>query len=246
MPKAMPSAQLKNLQAYLRRQGFNLGTGGPLNDGVDGDWGPQTERAFLEWLGRGQSAPAPAPASHGGLSAPGLPREYDWLLKMGSNLPLTIWEALREYGVKELAGAASSPTIMGWAAEVGLQATYTADSVPWCGLFAAVVCKRAGKEVVKDPLWALNWAKFGVEAGQPSLGDILVFVRDGGGHVGFYIGESATHYYVLGGNTSDQVMIAKIEKKRLKAARRPIYKNQPASVRPYVLSAAGPVSTNEA
>jgi hypothetical protein len=38
---------------------------------------------------------------------------------------------------------------------------YVTDSTPWCGLLAAVVMKRAGWDPVKNPLWALNWSKFG-------------------------------------------------------------------------------------
>lgn len=180
------------------------------------------------------------------LTIRGLPPEYQWAADMGDDLPRTIWAALQEYGTHEVAGAANSSAIMAWADEVGLKATYTADSIPWCGLFAAVIVKRAGKEIPKDPLWALNWANFGVPAGQPGLGDVLVFVRDGGGHVGFYLGEDTEAYHVLGGNTSDQVKVARIDKKRLNRARRPVYKNTPASVKPYVLASNGGLSTNEA
>ena len=166
---------------------------------------------------------------------------------MGSDLPRIIWEGLQEYGVKELAGGANSLVILGWANEVGLKPQYTADSIPWCGLYAAVIVRRSGRLPVDGPLWALNWAQFGSEAGQPSLGDILTFTREGGGHVGFYVGEDKTHFHVLGGNQSDAVNIARIEKKRLYRARRPVYKNPPASVRPYLLDPKGAITTtNEA
>jgi uncharacterized protein (TIGR02594 family) len=134
---------------------------------------------------------------------------------------------------------------MGWAREVGLDTSYSDDSVPWCGLFAAVVAKRAGKGVVDAPLWARNWAKFGSIAGTPSLGDILVFVRDGGGHVGFYVAEDESAYHVLGGNQSDAVTITRIAKNRCIAARRPVYINKPESVKPYWIKADGALSTNE-
>ncbi len=175
-----------------------------------------------------------------------LPSQYAWLNTIGT-LPRTITEAAALYGVHEIAGPANSPTIMAWAAEVGLKATYTADAIPWCGLFAALVCKRAGKQIPEGPLWALNWAHFGVRAGQPELGDVLVFVRPGGGHVGFYVGEDSTAYHVLGGNTSDAVSIARLDKHRLHAVRQPIYTNKPATVRPFILNAGGAaLSLNEA
>lgn len=172
---------------------------------------------------------------------------YNWLLSIGT-LPRTIQEAMKLLGVVELRGAANSPTIMGWADEIGgkVEDVYRADAIPWCGLFAAVVVQRAGKDVVKDPLWALNWSKFAVDAGQPGLGDIVTFKRNGGGHVGFYIAEDNTHYHVLGGNQSDAVNIMRIRKKRLHRARRPAYRNQPATVKPYKVAPQGRISTNEA
>lgn len=36
-------------QTFLKQQGYDLGTGGPNKDGVDGDWGGKTEKAFADW-----------------------------------------------------------------------------------------------------------------------------------------------------------------------------------------------------
>lgn len=176
-----------------------------------------------------------------------LPPAYGWLTSL-AQLPRMVSEALKLFGTVEAAGAANSPTIMGWADEVGgkVEDVYKADSIPWCGLFMAVVAKRAGKVVPVDPLWALNWTKFGVAAGQPMLGDVLTFVRPGGGHVGLYVGEDATAYHVLGGNQSDQVCFIRISKSRLHRVRRPVYQVQPATVRPYILKGGGTLSQNEA
>jgi uncharacterized protein (TIGR02594 family) len=178
---------------------------------------------------------------------PPLPPAYGWLTSLAT-LPRMVTEALKLFGTVEAAGAASSPTILGWADEVGgkVEDVYKADSIPWCGLFMAVVAKRAGKAVPVDPLWALNWAKFGVSAGQPILGDVLTFIRPGGGHVALYIGEDATAYHVLGGNQSDQVCFTRIAKSRLHRVRRPTYRVQPATVRPIILKGGGQLSQNEA
>lgn len=145
----------------------------------------------------------------------------------------------------EVPGTKNSPIILAWAKELGLQNTYSADSIPWCGLFVAYVVKKAGKEPVHDPLWARNWANWGVASTTPSLGDILVFVRDGGGHVGFYIAEDDTAYHVLGGNQSDKVCFTRIAKNRCIAVRSPVYTNRPATAKPYHLEASGALSTNE-
>jgi hypothetical protein len=56
---------------------------------------------------------------------------------------------------------------------------------------------------------------------QPVTGAVLIFERGSGGHVGFAIGQDITHFYVLGGNQSDAVTIARIAKSRLLGARWP-------------------------
>lgn len=177
------------------------------------------------------------------------PAGYEWLGTV-QQLPKTIIEALALYGTREVPGSADSPVIMGWAREVGkdVAAAYGGDEIPWCGLFAAVVVKRAGKPVISGPLWAKNWAKFGDKADVPSLGDILVFQRPGGGgHVGFYVAEDDSAFHVLGGNQSDAVTITRIAKSRCIAVRRPYFKiAKPAGSRPFHVKASGALSTNEA
>lgn len=177
-----------------------------------------------------------------------LPDAYAWLNSIGE-LPHTISEALKLLGTREKIGAENNPVIMGWADEIGQAAIgykYTADSVPWCGLFAAVVVHRAGKTLPAGPLYALNWSKFGSPVMRPGLGDILTFQRPGGGHVGFYIGEDVDSFCVLGGNQGDAVSFTWIAKDRCHASRRPLYNVQPASVKPYQLIRAGALSQNEA
>lgn len=36
-------------QTFLKQQGYDLGTSGPNKDGIDGDWGGKTEKAFANW-----------------------------------------------------------------------------------------------------------------------------------------------------------------------------------------------------
>lgn len=184
--------------------------------------------------------------------------QYGWLADAGV-LPKMLQAALPLYGTNEVSGSGNNPTIMGWADSLGVRRVYTADSVAWCGLFMGHVAATAGKGLwpgakPADVLWALNWAKFGEEAGQPMLGDVLTFTRTGGGHVGLYIGEDATAYHVYGANQgdivsgrkADTVGFTRIDKKRLYRARRPFMTVPPASMRPIVLAAAGALSRNEA
>lgn len=176
----------------------------------------------------------------------GIAGVYRWL-GPGESKPRLVAEALRLMGVIEGAGASDNPTIMAWADEIGptVTKTYYSDAIPWCGLFMAVVARRAGKTIPEKPLWALNWAKFGVAADRPSLGDVLVFRRGSGGHVGLYVGEDDQAYHVLGGNQSDRVCIMRIARSRLHAARRPAYRNQPVCVAPCRVAASGTLSANE-
>ena len=173
-----------------------------------------------------------------------LPRAYQWLQQ--EEAPRHMLKAVELYGIKETVGSKHNPVIMGWAKETDLDNIYTADEIPWCGLFVAVVIKRASRPVVADPLWALNWGKFGTAVDDPMFGDILTFVRPGGGHVGFYVGEDDSAYHVLGGNQGNAVSVIRIEKTRLKKAVRPNYINPPVNVRKIFLSSNGQLSTNEA
>jgi len=177
-----------------------------------------------------------------------VPAAYQWLNKPDLDpLPKMTQEALKLLGVVEGAGSADSPTILGWANELGMKNVYTHDAIPWCGLFMALVATRAGKTPPANPLWALNWSHFGTDEGQPRLGDVLVFSRTKGGHVTQYVAEDQNYYHCLGGNQGDKVCIERIAKVRLYAVRRPIYHIMPASARPFLVASSGsPVSTNEA
>lgn len=175
---------------------------------------------------------------------PNLPKDYQWLEKLDL-LPKMVAAALPLVGIKETDGPGNTPQIMNWAAQTGLKSSYNADAIPWCGLFMAYVAKISGKVIPTKPLWALNWAKFGEEGGQPELGDILVFTRKEGGHVGLYIGEDDECYHVLGGNQSNSVCFTRIAKERLYAVRQPPYNNKPSTAKVYILSPNGQKSVNE-
>lgn len=170
--------------------------------------------------------------------------QYAWLAAEPG--PRMLVEAVKLIGTLEAAGSADNPTIIGWAAELGLANIYSHDEIPWCGLFMAVVAYRAGKIVPKDPLWALNWRNFGVKVDRPMLGDVMIKTRDGGGHVTMYVGEDALAYHGLGGNQSDAVNVRRFSQDLGWSFRRPVYVNQPANVRRVILAPTGALSTKEA
>lgn len=176
-----------------------------------------------------------------------LPAAYQWL--NNEPAPKILIEAIKLFGTVETPGAANNPTIIAWGKEVGpsVGMTYAEDSIPWCGLFVAVCAVRAGYKPPTPAVRASEWAKFGNPVDKPGLGDILVFTRTGGGHVGLYVGEDAEAFHVLGGNQSDAVTISRIKKDRLTAARRSPFKiGQPSNVRQIILKPEGALSRNEA
>ena len=160
--------------------------------------------------------------------------------------PKVIAEGMRYFGIHEIKGKVHNQTIMSWAKDVGVEKVYTSDEIAWCGLFVAKVVLKADFKPVKDPLWALNWKNFGTAQKIAMLGDVLVFSRNGGGHVGFYVAEDSKYYHVLGGNQLDSVNIMRIEKSRCVGIRRCPWKiAQPKEVKQYFVEASGAISTNE-
>lgn len=176
-----------------------------------------------------------------------LPDKYQWLYKEGA--PKMLVESLRHYGELEHVGKGSNLNISSWAKEVGVSGWYTDDDIPWCGLFVGVVAKRCGYPLSASKLLAAKeWINWGepVTKGREMLWDILVFSRPGGNHVGFYVGENENAFLVYGGNQSNAVGLAFIDKSRLLQGRRPKYAvGEPKNVRKIILSYSGEYSTNE-
>ncbi|TCP36558.1 TIGR02594 family protein [Sphingomonas sp. BK235] len=164
--------------------------------------------------------------------------------------PAWLAAARAKLGTREAPGPANSPTIMGWAKRVGNKAlgmVYNADSVPWCGLFVATCMHEAGIKPAPIAVRAKAWATWGLALSIDELapGAVLVFERPGGGHVGFYDGETATAYRVLGGNQGDAVSCAWIAKERCVARRWP--SDQPlVGSRVRLASTGAKLSSNEA
>ncbi|MBO0155285.1 TIGR02594 family protein, partial [Vibrio parahaemolyticus] len=64
---------------------------------------------------------------------------------------------------------------------------------------------------VKEAYRAKEWKGFGKNISEPIHGALGIKSRKGGGHVAFVVGKSpdGRHLYMLGGNQSNQVNIAK-------------------------------------
>lgn len=138
-------------------------------------------------------------------------------------------------GLHEIHGAEHSPEILGmWRAikRSGIQS----DEVPWCAAFVGACLERAGIRSSRFESAAsyLNW---GVRLDGPCHGCIVVFSRDGGGHVGFVVGlDPAGRLLVLGGNQGDQVSIKAFPVDRVTGYRWPV--DVPINSEPLEIAAA--------
>lgn len=158
--------------------------------------------------------------------------------------PVWMRNARQYVGLAEVPGPRHNPTIISWLEK--LKAWWRDDETPWCGVFCAAVFEPLGFSYPKNYFRAREWAKWGsnLRTDRLSPGAVLVFGREGGGHVGFYHAEDLTHYHVLGGNQSNSVNIMRIAKNRLIAARWPA--GQPVVLGPRHVRPDGvPVSINE-
>ena len=152
--------------------------------------------------------------------------------------------ARESIGLKEVAGPKHNTKIQAWLAKLG--AWWKDDETPWCGTFVAHCLREAGLPVPQHSYRALAWKDYGSNLRPTHVceGAILVFAREGGGHVGFYVGEDRFYYRVLGGNQQNTVNVMRIAKNRCVAIRWP--KGVPVTGGPIHVASNAPVSSNEA
>lgn len=124
--------------------------------------------------------------------------------------------------------------------------------LPWCGDFVETCVRLAlpteafPGALGENPYWARNWLRLGANIA-PTYGAVLVFERGpSSGHVGFAVGQDDDNYFVLGGNQSDTVTVARISKTRLLGARWPTTYSRPTTSRLPQMVSGDPISTNEA
>lgn len=158
--------------------------------------------------------------------------------------------ARRYIGTREIPGPQSNPTILGWAKAIGgwVASWYRNDDTPWCALYVNAVLQQAGLPMSGTGaalVRAKSFLDYGTPLEEPALGCILVFDRAGGGHVGFYVGETLKAYRVLGGNQSNTVNEAWLAKDRCVAMRWPPGVPCPSIGRKWLRPTDESLSTNE-
>mgnify|MGYP003403399093 CR=1 FL=1 len=121
--------------------------------------------------------------------------------------PSWLMVAQRYLGLREIPGAPTEPTIAGWLRK--LRAWWADDETPWCGTYVAACLSESGYPVARHWYRAKGWLDWGVPIAGPAVGAVVVFDRQGGGHVGFVVGrDSANRLLVLGGNQGNAVSVA--------------------------------------
>ena len=135
-------------------------------------------------------------------------------------IPPWVHVARKYLGLREIAGAPTEPTIARWLSK--LNAWWKDDETPWCGTFVAAVMQEVDYERPKHWYRAKGWLEWGVPLTEPKHGCVVVFERQGGGHVGFVVGRTGAGWLmVLGGNQGNAVTIASFDPSRVLGYRWP-------------------------
>lgn len=161
--------------------------------------------------------------------------------------PAWLIEARRHIGLREIHGAPTAPVIAGWLAKLG--AWWADDETPWCGTAVAAWMQACSVPRPKHWYRAKGWLDWGIDIGAPVVGCVVVFEREGGGHVGLVVGrDTRGRLLVLGGNQGDAVSVAPFSLDRVAGYRWPAEFPVPAVglTRLPVMAAVGAASTNEA
>jgi len=134
------------------------------------------------------------------------------------NMPMWYQLALNERGVLEAGGTRDNPVVQAYYRDAGFPEVKH-DSVPWCAAFVGAMLFRSGKKP-SGSLLARSYERFGLRLNTPKQGCIIVMKRGTStwtGHVAFYVRPG----YMLGGNQSDMVSIARYNPSMVTAYRWP-------------------------
>ena len=130
-------------------------------------------------------------------------------------------EAKKHIGLKEIKGSKhNAQIVMFWKAikRGGIKD----DETPWCAAFVGAMLESVGIVSTRYES-AKSYEKWGLKLDAPVYGCVVVFTREGGGHVGFVVGQDkAGNLLVLGGNQGDAVNVRAFPRSRATAYRWPV------------------------
>lgn len=153
--------------------------------------------------------------------------------------------ARADIGLREIPGAQTAPRIARWLAD--LKAWWRDDETPWCGVAVAAWMRAAGVPLPQHWYRAKAWLTWGVPLAAPVPGCVVVFERQGGGHVGLVEGvDQRGRLMVLGGNQGNAVSVAPFDMARVSGYRWPPGAAPQFAGRLPVIASAAASSSNEA
>ena len=134
--------------------------------------------------------------------------------------PAWLQEAVRHIGTREIKGVRHEPKIISWWKAIKRGGIQT-DEVPWCAAFVGAMLESVGLRSSRYES-ARSYLEWGIALDYPCVGCIVVFSRNGGGHVGFVVGrDDKGNLMVLGGNQGDEVNIRSFQLDRVVGFRWP-------------------------
>lgn len=154
------------------------------------------------------------------------------------------WIALARsmIGVTETPGPDSNPEVVQMFKDIK-RGGIKDDATPWCAAFVGAMLERSG---IKSSRFesAKSYLGWGDDLEGPMYGCVVVFTREGGGHVGFVVGrDDEGHLMVLGGNQGDAVNIKAFKLDRVSGYRWPAGEPMIVAALPVL---AGELSRSEA
>lgn len=153
-----------------------------------------------------------------------------------------ITEANKHVGLYEKKGPTHHPEILKFWKDIK-RGGIKDDETPWCAAFVGAMLERCGIRSTRFES-AKSYLQWGVTLTNPVVGCVVVFSRDGGGHVGFFLGyDKKGNLLVLGGNQSDGVNVRAFPVERATGYRYPATLPNPTTAAP-ILS-AGPLAVKE-
>lgn len=194
---------------------------------LDGIWGPQTRAAVKAFQAKagllvdgivGKLTTAALNAAAVPAADPAVPTPP--ILKPGE--PIWVQEGRRRLGLQE-----GNPKLKAFLKSDG-RTLGDPELLPWCGDFVETCIRVAlpDEAIPNNPYLARNWLLAGVTCPEPVLGAIAVFWRGSkagtSGHVGFVVGADAKYLSILGGNQSNTVSVARLDRVRLLGCRWPM------------------------
>lgn len=134
--------------------------------------------------------------------------------------PTWLAEAYKHIALVEAAGGQHNPEILQFWRDIK-RGGIKDDETPWCAAFVGAMLERVGVRSSRFES-AKSYLSWGQLLAQPVVGCVVVFTRQGGGHVGFAVGrDKAGNLLVLGGNQGDAVNVRAFPVSRVSGYRWP-------------------------